>query len=64
MSSFPLARNENSLALDSLWVLQEEVADVARERETWSSLVEMLPPRLEDGWMEEMKIVDRLEEIK
>ena len=39
----------DSLALDRLGIPQEEVADVARERETWSSLVEMLPPRPDYG---------------
>ena len=39
----------DSLALDRLGILQEEVDDVARERETWSSLVEMLPPRPDYG---------------
>ena len=39
----------DSLALDRLGILQEEVAEVARERETWSSLVEMLPPRPDYG---------------
>ena len=35
----------DSLALERLGILQEEVDDVAWERETWSSLVEMFPPR-------------------
>ena len=33
----------DSLALDRLRIPQEEVANVAREREVWSSLVEFLP---------------------
>ena len=39
----------DSLALDRLGILQEEVDDVARERETWSSLVEMTPQRPDYG---------------
>ena len=47
-----------TLARERLGILQEEVADVAREREVWSSLLELLPrdptpdKRLKmDGWM-------------
>ena len=39
----------DSLALDRLRIPQEEVANVAREREVWSSLVELLPPWPELG---------------
>ena len=34
----------DSLALDHLGIPQEEVANVAWDREIWSSLVELLPP--------------------
>ena len=33
-----------TLARERLGILQDEVADVAREREVWSSLLELLPP--------------------
>ena len=35
----------NSLAWDRLGIPQDQVANVAREREIWSDLVELLPPR-------------------
>ena len=39
----------DSLALDRLGIPQEEVTNVALEREVWSSLVELLPPRPDYG---------------
>lgn len=39
----------DSLALERLGIPQEEVTNVALEREVWSSLVELLPPRPDYG---------------
>ena len=39
----------SSLAWDRLGIPQEEVANVAREREVWSSQLELLPPRPDYG---------------
>uniref|UniRef100_A0A8C9Z1K6 ATP-binding cassette, sub-family C (CFTR/MRP), member 10 n=1 Tax=Sander lucioperca TaxID=283035 RepID=A0A8C9Z1K6_SANLU len=38
----------------SLGIPQSELANGAREREVWGPLLELLPPRLDDGWMDGM----------